>query len=97
MQREVILTGLSLKTFAKFAVWVEFLAVHCHYSSVCVTLLNLHEETDNTVAASEILSLVQKMEQFKFIIIMVAWMIYIVRLYYLKLWIYQPIEIVKKL
>nr|CAD7260030.1 unnamed protein product [Timema shepardi] len=47
-------------------------AVRYHFSSIRDTLLDLHEETNDSVAASEALSLIQNMEQFELIVTMVA-------------------------
>lgn len=68
--------GLSLKKVCETR-WESRIsslaAVRYHYSSVRDALLNLHEETNDSVAASEALSLIQYMEQFEFIVTMVAW------------------------
>ena len=68
--------GLSLKKVCETR-WESrvssLAAVRYHYSSVRDALLNLHEETNDPVAASEALSLIQNMEQFEFIVTMVAW------------------------
>lgn len=47
--------------------------VRFHYSSVRNAPLNLHEESNDSVAASETLSLIQNVEQFEFIVTIVAW------------------------
>ncbi|XP_023230154.1 uncharacterized protein LOC111630301 [Centruroides sculpturatus] len=65
--------GLSLKKVRETR-WESrlssFAAVRYHYSSVHDAL---QEETNNPVAASEALSLIQIMEQFEFIVTIVAW------------------------
>lgn len=48
-------------------------AVRFNYTSVRDALQNLHEESNDSVAASEELSLIQNMEQFEFIVTIVAW------------------------
>ncbi|XP_067127194.1 uncharacterized protein [Centruroides vittatus] len=68
--------GLLLKKVCKTH-WESrissFATVRYHYCSVRYALLDLHEETNDSVSGSEAMSLVQKMEQFKFIVTIVAW------------------------
>jgi hypothetical protein len=68
--------GLSLKKVCETR-WESrvssLAAVRYHYSSVRGALLNLYDETNDSVAASEALSLIRYMEQFEFIVTMVAW------------------------
>jgi hypothetical protein len=89
--------GLSLKKVCETR-WESrvssLAAVRYHYSSVRDALLNLYDETNDSVAASEAVSLIRYMEQFEFIVTMVAWydilfQVNIVSNCSLKLWIYQ--------
>ncbi|GBP81162.1 hypothetical protein EVAR_25088_1 [Eumeta japonica] len=66
---------IIVKKFAKLAGRVEFLVLPLFALTTPVrdALQNLHEETNDSVAASDLLSLIQNMEQFEFIVTIVAW------------------------
>ncbi|CAH0400479.1 unnamed protein product [Chilo suppressalis] len=79
MRWEVIskhIEGLSLKKVCETRWESRFsslASVRYNYCSVRDALLNLYEETNDSVAASEALSLIQNMEQFEFLVTLVAW------------------------
>lgn len=68
--------GLSLKKVCETR-WESrvssLAAVRFNYTSVRDALQNLHEESNESVPASEALSLIQNMEQFEFIVTIVVW------------------------